>query len=1422
MDLVSDFQEIVAKHGWQESFEAREGRKLEVKFLLAAVRPFKLRQKLQELVNVKEPRLQKSPEEFLDRLKDKVTSHVEWEDADERPAKLKRTESGVAKRYDQRSGRDEARDDRRKKGQSNRSSTESAGAQPRGGPPKIDKKRGKDLICYLCKKPRHPVVACPSNLTKDQIAQILDERKKNLNKSQKKGDYVLVCRMARSDEEANSRVLARICEGSYMPAVLDSGTTEVCLIPRTIAQEALKKANLNIERLDPQVKLRLDDNETEIESTDAVTADIRLKTKAGELITRKNRCLIWDVPSDEIILGGDLLKQLGIDPHTALDTLIIENRPIDNKKDEDEVKSLKITEDIEERNEEIAQRISPAIEEVDIGAVCPLEIECSLNDMIKRAADNGLPEVWQCRLSSLIRKYKSVWRKNLGPDPPAEVTPFVTQLKPNVAPYKCKARKYSPEDSEFLKEFTDELSKYGLIEENYNSKWASPVLVVKKSDGGRRMTVDLRGVNALCESTVWPMPFMEAIVNHLAGSKIWFNLDAFKGFWMMPLSEDCREMFSFMTDRGVYTPFRYIQGALNSATQFQARMSEVFKDLMYKKLIIWIDDLLGYCKNYEDWYNSLEETLKIAKKFNIKFNVTKCDLFANKVKFCGRVFSPEGVEHDPARIEALLNIPQPKTARDLQQFLMAVQWMSRSIPEFNSKVYKLQQIFEECMKKMPSRKKSVARQVRLMKFGWGPEHALAFEKLKIAVAQSARLGYPREDRIQCVFTDANDYNASGMVTQIPVEDAEKPVELQRHEPLGFVGHRFNAVELNWSVIEKEGFAIKDTMQKLDYLLQMKRPFKLFVDHKNLVQIFSPKEVSKPTAQKLQRWALELQRFNYEIEHISGEQNVWADLMTRWGAPDSFHDTAEKLTVRVRRIKKATIREEMRVRPLHREDFKWPNLEEIRSEQNKWLNTENFIRVNSEGLKVLKDGRIIIPDQSEDLKTRLCVIAHSGGNSGHLGYQAATKKLAEFCWWKCCEKDMRELCKLCLHCLPTRGGVRIPRPLGEAVHGTQRNEVLHMDYIYVMPEPQNGYHDFQWNLILREDLTGMIKITPAHTPNAMVTVEALMEWLALFGSPQILVTDMASYFMSEVMGQYDRRCNMKHHMTVAYGHYNNGSIEVINKNYLLLIRALLSELRWDKHDWPYLNHNIEHTINHREQTRLNGNAPITVMMGLTPDNPLSDVFWHPGKRVFSESPLSQDKRKKSVIDLDSALQKMHREVQDKSAKQRAQKRAHKDQFRRLPNFQVGDYVLIGLPEPNTAGKKLFLKWRGPYRITDTQNNFVFEVENIIDRRKQIVHGDRVRYYDDSKLNVTEDIKAQFCHDNLSFEVKEFKGCRISPETGKYQFLVEWKGFSTADNSWEDLENLKMDVPVLVAKYVKKLKSENHDLTEEVTRYINQKS
>src|SRR6185503_9096590 len=294
---------------------------------------------------------------------------------------------------------------------------------------------------------------------------------------------------------------------------------------------------------------------------------------------------------------------------------------------------------------------------------------------------------------------------------------------------------------------------------------------------------------------------------HLSNSRYWFSLDAFKGFWIMPLAKECQEMFSFMTDRAVFTPTRSIQGALNSAAQFQARMHQIFSG-QHRNLIIWIDDLVGHAHTEDEWFHVLEQTLRLADEHSLKLNVDKCKLFLRKAKFCGRIFSPNGVSHDPVRIEALSSMKEPTRASELQQFLMAAQWMSRSIPNFNSIVVPLQDILEQAMKGQPGRTKAVARGVRLARYGWNVTHRFAFEKLKLAIMGIVELAYPREDMIQCVFCDASQLCSSGMVTQIPVEDECKPVHEQRHQPLGFVGHRFNGSELNWATVDKEAFAMQ--------------------------------------------------------------------------------------------------------------------------------------------------------------------------------------------------------------------------------------------------------------------------------------------------------------------------------------------------------------------------------------------------------------------------------------------------------------------------------------------------------------------------------------------------------------------------------------------------------------------------------------
>jgi hypothetical protein len=397
-------------------------------------------------------------------------------------------------------------------------------------------------------------------------------------------------------------------------------------------------------------------------------------------------------------------------------------------------------------------------------------------------------------------------------------------------------------------------------------------------------------------------------------------------------------------------------------------------------------------------------------------------------------------------------------------------------------------------------------------------------------------------------------------------------------------------------------------------------------------------------------------------------------------------------------------------------------------------------------------------------------------------------------------------------------MREPRPFGCAVHGQKPNEVLHMDWIYISPAKKNGKHEFEWNLMLRDDLSGVVRITPARVPDTEVTMEALMEWRAIFGCPKILVSDMASYFVSETMRKFARRCNMKHHVTVAYGHYSNGSIEVINKIYLQLMRALLSELRWDKQFWPWLNSNVEHTMNHRPQDRLSGLAPITVMTGLPAENPLEEIFRCP-YQDFGTVKMDRSHIRKCTEELQRALEEMHKAVTLTSQNLRNIKTGLRNMKRKEPNFSIGDFVLVGLPEPSkTAGQKLFLKWRGPYRIVDSEDNYIFEVENILDSTKKWVHGDRVRFYSDKSLNLTEEIRQQFAHDADRYQIEQLKDCRKNPVTSEIEILVSWKGFSDTEDSWEPLRNLFEDVRARIEAFAAKLRKQRHELAFEVTQFI----
>ena len=134
-----------------------------------------------------------------------------------------------------------------------------------------------------------------------------------------------------------------------------------------------------------------------------------------------------------------------------------------------------------------------------------------------------------------------------------------------------------------------------------------------------------------------------------------------------------------------------------------------------------------------------------------------------------------------------------------------------------------------------------------------------------------------------------------------------------------------------------------------------------------------------------------------------------------------------------------------------------------------LDYEGLFRIHARGRHILW-----IPDSDKQLQVRLMICAHMR-DAGHRGVAATLVGVQEFGVWSGMEAQVRALVRQCLHCADTRSGDVVPRPLGEKVHGTAPNEVVHFDYLYVGesgPQASQGLSEdggLWYILVIMDDL-----------------------------------------------------------------------------------------------------------------------------------------------------------------------------------------------------------------------------------------------------------------------------------------------------------------------------------------------------------------
>ncbi|KAE8980295.1 hypothetical protein PR002_g24168 [Phytophthora rubi] len=716
--------------------------------------------------------------------------------------------------------------------------------------------------------------------------------------------------------------------------LLDSGA-DVNVVSRGLIKRLQEQGvTVHVEKQEPHKLATFDGGVFEV--TQMVHLDvIQIQTTAGPLLLRRTPAWVFeqDTTRQVLILSRPVMERLGY----SVDAILA--RACDTQPEWD-LQDLAGAEGKPFEDIHLIRDVGLHGPDPDLRAATPGPTSTDPEELISRilrervseAAAAGLDTDQVTRLEGLFLEYRDVFRVSFGTDPPVRVEPLRVRVREGAAPVRINARRYPPVYMQYLDEHVQELLDNGLAYVNPSSRWASPPRIVTKNEPGTyRMTVDTRAVNDRTEPIQWPMPMLESALGLLEGTSCYFTLDWFRGYWQLPLHKDSQEMCSIMTHRGIITPTRVLMGGTDAVAYCQHVVEEVFRPILYHGVLAWLDDILGYAADPVNLLEVLERVLAACRSFGLKLHPAKC---LREARWCGKIVSGHGIKHCPSRIEGLVSMPDPTNAGQLQQFMCAVNWMRQNIARYSELAAPLLEIVDAAAKRVGSRKMKQMCRVLLSDLGWNQKHVEALKVIRSSLLAMVPLAHPDPSKAVALFTDASQDFWSAVCTQDEESELEKPFDKQNHRPLAFLSGRFTGAQLRWPTIEKEAYAIVESVKRLEYLLLRPGGFHLFTDHRNLAYIFNPSatdgSMQRYQADKLQRWAMAMTSYRYVIEHIRGDDNAWADMLSRWGNPQASRIEAASSVKQIAVVPQLS--------PLEDEAFEWPTIDEIRNAQQQQQQT----------------------------------------------------------------------------------------------------------------------------------------------------------------------------------------------------------------------------------------------------------------------------------------------------------------------------------------------------------------------------------------------------------------------------------------------------------------------------------------------------
>ncbi|GJS30979.1 reverse transcriptase domain-containing protein [Tanacetum coccineum] len=250
-------------------------------------------------------------------------------------------------------------------------------------------------------------------------------------------------------------------------------------------------------------------------------------------------------------------------------------------------------------------------------------------------------------------------------------------------------RRVNPKIHEVIKKEVIKLLDAGLIYPISDSPWVSPVHCVPKKGGmtvvmnddneliptrlvtGWRVCIDYRKLNDATRKDHFPLPFMDQMLERLAGNEFYCFLDGFSGYFQIPIDPQDQEKTTFTYPYGTFAYKRMHFGLCNALRTFQRCMTVIFHDMIEKTMEVFMDDFSFFGDNFSKCLDNLDKMLNRCEETNLVLNWEKCHFMVKEGIVLGHKISKSGLEVDRAKVEVIAKLPYPTTVTmDLREAII--------------------------------------------------------------------------------------------------------------------------------------------------------------------------------------------------------------------------------------------------------------------------------------------------------------------------------------------------------------------------------------------------------------------------------------------------------------------------------------------------------------------------------------------------------------------------------------------------------------------------------------------------------------------------------------------------------------------------------------------------------------------------------